>query len=315
MSLDDTLALAEAPTTTGWRTAEKTSPQAATRSYAALVQLNGTYWLFGAAPQDGSDLSSTDCVTWTSTYSRSPRRDLNAGAVYGGYLMLTGGLCSAPPPPRAVSEVYSRNPATPSPSYWNMTETAPWSGRREHMMATFDDKLWVIGGANQYYQYQNDAWYVSINSPGWQNDNSWAGPSRGWAATVVYGNQLWVIGGRTDSDPSGSGMLATAAVKTAGQAWAVQSIADDFSPRYGAQAQSVGGKLYVFGGHGPNGGLNDMWRYDGTSWTRLADTCPWSVNLDGFSSIAKDGEIYVLAGYDATAGRGNDVIYIYAPPA
>jgi N-acetylneuraminic acid mutarotase len=312
MSLDqDTLTTLERPTTSGWRTAAKTSPEAATRSHAAIIELDGTYWMFGNAPQDMSDLSSPDCVSWTSTYTQSPRRPLNAGTVYGGILMLSGGLCYTPPPPQATSEVYYRDPKAGAP--WRSNETAPWGGRREHMMTTFDGKVWVIGGANQYYQYQNDAWFVATDLPGWQNDATWVGPARGWAATAVYNNQLWVIGGRTDADPHGTGLLATAAVKTAGQPWAVQTIAGDFTPRYGAQAQTVGDKLYVFGGHGPNGGLNDMWRYDGATWTQLSDTCPWSVDLDGFSSIVKNGEIYVLAGYDATAGRGNDVIYIYSP--
>lgn len=310
MSLEDPVAtLDRPPTTPGWRTAPTTSPAAATRSRACIVQLNGVYWMI-AGCRDAADLSSTDCLTWTSVPTYSPQTPGNTGAVFGGYLMLYGGMRAGPPPPLASSDGYSRTPGAPYPQgYWHKFETAPWPGRREHMMAVFDDKLWVIGGATMSYNWYADAWYVSTNSPGWQNDNTWAGPARGLTGVAVYRDELWVIGGKTN-DPY-VGWLGTAAVKPRGRAWEVRTIAPNFAPRYGAQAQVVGDKLYVFGGSGSSGGLTDMWCYDGQTWTQLADACPWGGDLADYCSTVKDGEVYVLSGFGN--GGGNANIYIYNP--
>jgi hypothetical protein len=39
------------------------------------------------------------------------------------------------------------------------------------------------------------------------------------------------------------------------------------------------------------------------------------MSLGGFCSTVKDGEIYVLSGYDTSGAGGNATIYIYSPPA
>jgi N-acetylneuraminic acid mutarotase len=311
MTLQDPVATRETTTSSGWRAAPTPSPQAAARTYATTVQVGDTWWTIAGNNNPPNDLSSTDCLTWTEASRGAVSHPRNAGATINNTLFTSGGIGIGPPPQQAVNQTFARNPAVAGG--WTLVRTAPpWRGRREHMMAGFDGKLWVIGGADAAYQWFAEAWWTTPDFvDGWQPDTSWTGPARGDSAVAVYNNELWIIAGQSN----GAAGLADAVSKAPGQAWRTRTLPPGFTARNCAQAQVVGDKLYVFGGRGGTaGGLLDMWCYDGAVWTQLGDTCPWGHDLFGYASTVKDGEIYVTGG-NIGAGRagGNQTIYIYTP--
>lgn len=309
MALEEPVATLERSTTAGWRTAPVTSPEAAACTYATIVQAGGAWWAPAASSYPPADLTSTDCLHWSLVYDYPPSRPRHASAAVDGQIFLTGGIGQGPRP-LPVSETWGRNPTVPG-NWGRVDVSTPWRGRREHMMAGFDGKVWVIGGANEAYQWFDDAWFAPADfSSGWAQDAGFPAVGRGDAAVAIFRDELWLIGGKTN-DPY-VGLLGDAAVRSAGGGWRTAAL--PFPARSDAQAQVVGDKLYVFGGSGQYGGLTDMYCFDGETWTTLADACPWGGDLFGYFSTVKDGEIYVLGGNNGSGpSGGNAAIWIYTP--
>lgn len=299
MSSQDPVATLDQPTTTGWRTLGQ-SPAAGARSRASLTRLGNTWWILGQSPsQNFSDLYSTDCLTWTELYDRSPRRALNAGVALGDRLWLTGGLCDTPPPPRAVNEVYAYSGV--SGQYWASDPTrVDWAGRREHAVAAFNGKLWVIGGATLSYQFYADVWTWTPGDAQWERNSDGVIGPRGNVATAVYNNELYVIGGWNSQ-----GALGDVAITPPTGPW--RGVSPGFEARRFALAAVAGNKLHVFGGSGMNGPLSDMWTFDGGTWARLDDSCPWGGG-GGYMCTVNGDDIIVLGG-------GDPNVYAYTPPA
>lgn len=76
------------------------------------------------------------------------------------------------------------------------------------------------------------------------------------------------------------------------------------TPRYSPAVVSVGNKLYVFGGGGGAGALNDLWVYDSA-------TNSWSQKASGATgrythvAVEINGKIYVTGGYDGQSFKAD----------
>jgi len=246
----------------------------ARRYAAAWVDPEGTFWLFGgwgyaASGQAGylDDLWKFDGTNWTwvsgaswpnqpGAYSAggSPgARELAAGWVdRAGALWLFGGYGFA----KSRLEGYLSD-------VWK-----------------FDGQRWTwVGGAD------------TSDQPGWYGDGGTPG-ARASPATWVDERGAWLFGGRGYGEDSGVGDLddlwrfeGTSWAWVSGSPAASDSLgvhgtkgsADAGSTPGGLQLSatwSQGGALWLFGGDeaGLEGSTDELWRFDGTSWTWVTGT-------------------------------------------
>jgi len=77
------------------------------------------------------------------------------------------------------------------------TEHAPWSARSYHGAVVHDGKLWVIGGGNYLPEYEgvSDVWCTEDGKNWTQVTAKAPWHPRIWFSTVVYRDNLWVLGG------------------------------------------------------------------------------------------------------------------------
>ena len=98
---------------------------------------------------------------------------------------------------------------------WTQADSSAVPGIRSgHGSIVFDNRIWVLGGAQTPYVYRNDVWYSSDGST-WTRATAAAGWSPRYGHTsVVFKDKMWVIGGR-----DASGMLNDAWYSADGVDW------------------------------------------------------------------------------------------------
>lgn len=80
------------------------------------------------------------------------------------------------------------------------TAAAGWSGRLAAGICVFNDKIWILGGTEDYYygdetSLKNDVWW-SEDGTNWTRataDAGWA--PRGYLRAVTLGDRMYVLGG------------------------------------------------------------------------------------------------------------------------
>jgi hypothetical protein len=162
-----------------------------------------------------------------------------------------------------------------------------WSPRRSHTVAVFNNKLWVIGGADG--TNLKEVW-SSPDGINWTPEQlNAAFPGRGAHSTVVFNNRLWIFGGY-----NGAGM-ADVWSSTDGITW-VPSPAPTWPARYHHQSAVFDGKMWVFGGLG--GGNDAWWSTDGNSWTQAipAAASPMWPTRYGHMVEVFDDRLWVMGG-------------------
>jgi hypothetical protein len=153
-------------------------------------QLHGDVW------------SSPDGRAWTQVIDRAPwaPRGMTGGSVVLNDRMwlLGGGVYDTPASPerRFYNDVWS----SADGEHWiQHTGSAPWEPRQYHEVATFDGRMWVVGGyaptpSSDAVGNRNDVWH-SQDGAHWEElpDTPW--PPRHAASVFVYRDALWVVAG------------------------------------------------------------------------------------------------------------------------
>jgi hypothetical protein len=121
-------------------------------------------------------------------------------------------------------------------------------------------------------------------------------------AVVVFGDELWLLGGWSGADRNDVWRSAD------GVAWVRAVAAAPWSPRNGHAAVVHAGRLWVLGGWGERGdgrqgNLGDVWSTaDGVTWERSTAAAPWS-RRNGHAVVSAAGRLWLLGGW---ADRGVD---------
>lgn len=173
-----------------------------------------------------------------------------------------------------------------------------WSERTGHASIVFGDKIWVIGGFENWQGYMNSVWY-SQNGVDWHS----AAISAPWAAranhsAVVFDGKMWVIGGKSQE-----GNLADVWFSPNGMDWTQATASPGWTARNSHASVVFDNKIWVLGG---NSGfkLSDVWYSpDGAKWYQ-AGSVPWAAR-SGHASVVFDNKIWVIGG----ATKDTDVWY------
>jgi len=180
----------------------------------------------------------------------------------------------------------------------NNLPVAPWPKRSGHASATFNGKVWVMGG-------QGDKMYNDV----WSSDGStWvqSGTTSPWTARqrftlTPFNNELYLIGGTASRSPSNEvwrfdGASTWTKVGSAG-----------FGARHSHCAVMYNNMLYVMmgiNGTGPTATIfDDVWTGTGGSWLQFpkSDGAAWPTARWGMSCIVYDNKIYMVGGETATS--------------
>ena len=198
-----------------------------------------------------------------------------------------------------------------------------WEGRHSAGNVVFKDKMWIVGGDANQGHHQNDVWnsedgktwhYVNIDNP-----VPW-GP-RSLHQTLVFKDQIWVLGGQTmplfadveekvyyDIWRSSDG-VNWEKVETKSPLWEARSV-------FGAglvfkdKIWILGGATYETPRRDKKILYNDVWcSEDGENWEKVADQAAWRPRSFPDTAVF-DGKMWILEGSFAhEGGNQNDVWY------
>lgn len=224
-------------------------------------------WYTPQTPNPRDVWKSADGKDWVRVVEEAPwiQSDLSAAMGFKGRLWMMGGRKL--PGTETTSKVYS----SPDGATWKLESTAPWSPRLGMGYAVFKDRMWVLGGTEDFYNHNDktmhhDVWSTA-DGVSWKletADAPWS--KRGHGQTLVHDGKLWMIAGgswkpthqeRNDVWCSEDGVNWKAATESA-----------PWGNRIWFGAATYRGCLWVLGGWAAShGNYNDVWySRDGKEW-------------------------------------------------
>ncbi len=129
--------------------------------------------------------------------------------------------------------------------WWEeQTTSEKWDSRRGPSSVVFDNKIWILGGANSHPGGQkNDVW-SSPDGVNWTEVTSSAGWSpRSMHESLVFDNRMWVIGGY-----DGANSLNDIWHSQDGFSWTRVTESAEWSGRHAFGLVDYKGKLWITGG-------------------------------------------------------------------
>lgn len=222
--------------------------------------------------------SSSDGRNWT--LAASPAWEARGGgalAVHNGKLWLLGG--TRHPENEGDRPTLGDVWSTENGVDWTrVVLNAPWMPRAFHAAATYDDKLWVMGGGHWGVNpvFYRDVW-CSADGVNWERRSSNAAwRARIWAAAASYNGLLWMMGGFTGQVRGGTNDIW---YSTDGRNWYPYLSSPVWPARLAHSVLAFNGQLWVLAGS--NGDyFNDVWtlKLDGhhsVSSSAVARTIKW----------------------------------------
>jgi N-acetylneuraminic acid mutarotase len=280
------------------------------RAYHSCLVFGSNIWLMGGQDATGdaqNDIWSFNGTTWKLELANAPWAVRYAMTVveFNGFMWLLGGTDGT----NYLNDVWKSGIGT----VWNQeTTTNPlWTPRSGHTALSYNNKLFVIGGADNTRVNVNDVW-SSPNGANWTKaENGWSG--RAYAGTTHYQNQMWVLGGR---DASGDNNDVWSSGD--GSTWTLNNVAAAWSQRNSHVALSYKDAsndehLVLIGGQSgdpsPGSGTpnNEVWDStdDGTTWAMIATT-PFTARSHHTALFFGD-RLWVFGGFGGGASYLNDV--------
>ncbi len=262
--------------------------------------MGGWFDSFSAPPRDV--WSSPDGASWTCVTADAPWKysDLPMTAVFRDRMWFLGGWYNGRLAGHgSTSEVWS----SADGAHWQLATAAPgWTPRISAGAAVFRDRLWILGGTENYYfgdvsSLKNDVW-SSADGCTWTQECAAAPWSpRAYHQAVVHDGSLWVLGGgsyvpdyeaRNDVWRSSDGAH-----------WECVTDAAPWSPRIWFSAVVYRDHLWVLGGwsNHPSQNWGDVWySRDGREWKELHTSQCWKERHEHSTYVLHD-RIWVAGGH------------------
>ena len=270
------------------------------------------YWKVIAKDAFGNTTESTSTFDFTTrglratevTSNRNSSRRFYESLVVNNRLYTMGGLSST------FNSTTRINSSTDG-NIWPM-EPGLNHPRHDFGLVSFNNKIWVIGGARTSagVTLRNNTVYSKFHSSAvWTQHTNAPFSRRRNHATVVFKNKIWVIGGVSSSSfgTAESDIWST----SDGETWTREVTNAPFGARNRFQVLVYNNELYVIGGYqttGSNRRVNDIWKSsDGINWTEVRSTVhKFSPRMNHAAVVYKD-RIYVIGG--DTGSNVNDIWY------
>lgn len=245
--------------------------------------------------------SSPDGVKWTKVADAVPmlHTDLPMNAVFRESMWFLGGWYNGRLPGHSASnQVWSSGDGVT----WNqVAAAAPWPARLAGVSLEFKDRLWVLGGTENYYfgtdaDLKNDVW-SSAEGREWRLETAKAPWSpRAYHQAVVLNGKIYVFGGgnyvpdfhaKNDVWSSANGID-----------WTLETEAAPWAPRLWFSAVVYRDRIWVLGGWSKeDDNYGDVWHSaDGKHWERLETATCWKARHE-HSALVFEDRLWVLGGH------------------
>lgn len=262
--------------------------------------LGGWFDSFAAPPRDV--WSTSDGKNWKLVNREAPWKhsDLPMSLVFGKRMWLMGGWYNGRlPGHEATSAVWSSDDGA---KWEQATPRAAWSPRIAAAAVTFKDKMWILGGTEDYYfgnekSLKNDVWFSS-DGKAWTSATpaaSWS--PRAYHQAVVLGEKIYVMGGgnyvpgyeaRNDVWSSSDGV-----------SWQLVTDHAPWHPRLWFSSVVYRDRMWVLGGwsNNPSQNWGDVWYSEnGKDWKQLRSQVIWKERHEHSALVFQD-KIWIAGGH------------------
>ncbi len=262
--------------------------------------LGGWFNSYEAPPRDV--WSSPDGRNWERVQPRAPwiHSDLPMTLVFKDRMWLMGGWYNGRLPGHSAS---SRVWWSKDGAHWTKaTDRAGWSPRLAAAAVVFQNKMWVLGGTENYYfgdqrSLKNDVWYSEDGREWTQatDDAGWA--PRAYHQAAVLNDKMYVFGGgnyvpqyeaHNDVWCSDDGV-----------SWRQVTARADWHPRLWFSSAVYRDRMWVLGGwsNNPSKNWDDVWySRDGQRWTQLKARECWKARHEHSAFVFQD-KLWVAGGH------------------
>ena len=287
------------------------------------VAFNGKMWIFGgwygsyeAAPRDV--WSSTDGKDWQKVTSDAPWKhsDLSMSVTFNDKMWFMGGWFNGRLPDHSASNaVWS---STDGVKWEEVTPHAGWTPRIASGLVVFKDKMWLLGGIEDYYfgtdaSLKNDVW-TSKDGKEWTCVNEkapWA--PRAYHQAAVLGDRLYVMGGG-NYVPNYTGFNDVWST-TDGVEWRQETAEAPWSKRLWFSTATYRDRIWVLGGWSKDPesrNWSDVWcSQNGQDWTQYKPEVTWRERHE-HSVFVHDDKLWVAGGM--IPPLNNEVWSLSIPP-
>lgn len=246
--------------------------------------------------------SSSDGAEWTLATEKAPWKhsDLPTTLAFGDKLWIMGGWHNGRLPGASASnEVW----ASGDGARWEqVTAQAPWSPRLGAAGVVFQNKMFLLGGVERYYDgearhLKNDVW-CSEDGKSWRQLTAsapWQG--RAYHAAAVLDDRLYLFGGGNYTP--GYFALNDVWSSSDGVHWEQVTESAAWAPRIWFSGVVYRDRLWVLGGwsNNPFQNWNDVWHSsDGRNWTELKADNVWARRHEHSAYVFQDA-LWVVAGH------------------
>lgn len=277
------------------------------RDSAGEVVFDDHFWVLGgwfnsfeAPPRDvwrSRDGRAWECVTRQAPWNYS---DLGMSLAFQDKMWFLGGWYNGRLPGcGATSQVWS---STDGAVWDRVAEHAGWSPRLASAVVVFKNKMWVLGGTENYYfgderSVKNDVWN-SDDGKNWTLATEHAGWSpRAYHQAVVHGDRIFVMGGGNYVPQYQA--LNDVWCSSDGITWERVCESAPWHPRIWFSAAVYRDHMWVLGGwsNNPSKNWGDVWySADGRTWQPLQSTTVWKERHEHCVYV-KDDKLWVAGGH------------------
>jgi len=277
------------------------------RDSSGEVVLNGKMWILGGwfdsykpAPRDV--WSSDDGATWTKVLDEAPWKhsDLPMSLVFKDRMWMMGGWYNGRlPDHESGNQVWS---SSDGKNWEAATMNAGWSPRIAAGSVVFKDRMWLLGGLEDYYfgnddHLKNDVW-SSADGKEWRQETEHAPWSpRAYHAAVVHEGKIWVLaGGNYVPNYQAKNDVWSS---SDGKNWELVTEHAPWDPRLWFSAVTHRGHIWVLGGwaNNPSHNHGDVWySKDGKTWNQLKTPDIWTPRHEHSAYVFKD-QIWMVTGH------------------
>ncbi|MCE9532424.1 MAG: galactose oxidase [Planctomycetes bacterium] len=262
--------------------------------------LGGWFDSFAAPPRDV--WSSPDGKTWKQVTKEAPWKysDLPMTVTFKDRMWLMGGWFNGRLKGHgACSEVWS----TADGEKWDqVTKEAGWTPRIAAGLVVFKDRMWILGGTENYYfgdekSLKNDVW-SSADGKEWKLETA-AAPwsARAYHGAVVHDGKMWVFGGGNYVPKYHA--LNDVWCSSDGVKWEQVTKNAPWDPRMWFSTVVYRDRIWVLGGwsNNPSKNWGDVWySQNGKDWSQLQSKVIWKERHEHSAYVFKD-KIWVAGGH------------------
>jgi hypothetical protein len=254
-------------------------------------------WFDPKQPNPRDVWKSSDGRNWSRVVEIAPWEysDLSVALVHRGRMWFMGGRKL--PGKENSNEVWS----SADGATWTLEGRAPWCPRVSASFVVFKDRMWVLGGTEDFYDHsdamvKNDVW-SSADGREWKLETpnaGWSGRAHGQA--VVFDGKLWLMGGGLwhPQHEARNDVWCT----EDGQRWTLVTASAAWKPRLWFSAVVYRDRMWALGGWSKEAGnFADVWHSkDGKEWTELKSNVTWKARHE-HSTFVFQGRIWVAGGH------------------